>query len=74
MELPDPEQCIRDQEISDFILAVVKYLRPPVRMLTESLVRVLIESCAVKLGENVRISWKMSGNPVENDTNVILMQ
>ncbi len=74
VELPYPEQCICNEEIANLIFAVVKYLCTPVRMLTKSRVRMLIQTSTIKLTQTMCIPWKMSRNPVKNDTNVIFVQ
>ena len=74
MEVLHPEKCIGNQEVPYLILAKIKYLRPPVRMLPFSWICILVSCCSVKLGKSMLVLWKMCRNPVHNDTDSISMQ
>ena len=74
MEMLHPEKCIGNQEVPYLILAKIKYLRPPVRMLPFSWICILVSCCSVKLGKSMLVLWKMCRNPVHNDTDSISMQ
>ena len=74
MELLDPEQRIRNQKVSDFILPIIKYLGSPVRMLPLLRVGIFISRGTVKVGQSMDISGKMSRNPVQDHANLILMK
>src|SRR5699024_5964267 len=73
MEMLHPEQRIADQEIFYLRLAVVKNLRTPVRVLTFSRIRIFINRCTVKIRKSVRVSWKMSRYPVQNNPDFIFV-
>ena len=53
MELFDPVQCVRDQEILDFVFSIIKDLGTPVRMLSLTWVRMLVDTGSVKLCQSV---------------------
>ena len=74
MELLHPVKRIRKQEILHLRTAVVKDLGAPVRMLSLSRVRMLVYGIAVKICESLGIFRKMSGNPVQNDTDLVAMK
>ena len=74
MELPEPEQHIRNQEILDLRLTVVENLCPPVRVLAKPGIGMLKDTLAVKLHQPVRIRRKVCRNPVQNYSYPRLMQ
>ena len=74
MKFLDPEQCVGNQEIHNFIFAVIKYLGSPVRMLSHSRIGMLKQRSAVKLCQAMCVSRKMSRYPVQNHPDLIFMQ
>ncbi len=74
MVLSDPVENVRNQEIPDLILRIIKYLRAPVRMLADSRIGMLKDTLSVKTPKPVRVSRKMRRNPVKDNTYFILMQ
>src|SRR5205814_9616268 len=62
----EPEQRVRQQEVADFIAAVVEDQRAPVLMLALPRIGVLVERRAVESREAVLILRKMSRHPVED--------
>ena len=70
----DPEKSIGDQEVPDFILTVVKDLRSPVRMLSDPRVRMLENTLSVKPSQSMGIRCKMCRNPIQDHTDLMLMQ
>ncbi|GFI49991.1 hypothetical protein IMSAGC020_01192 [Lachnospiraceae bacterium] len=71
MELLHPVQRIRDQEITHFILTIVKYLRAPVRMLSLLRIRIFISRSPVKISKPMDIPWEMRRHPVQYHTNLV---
>ena len=69
MELFYPEQCICSEKIGNLIAAIIKYISSPVRMLSTSWIRMLIERHAVKSSKAMGVSREMCRYPVKNDTN-----
>ena len=65
--LVQPEQRVRQEEVADFVAPVVEDQRAPVAMLPLPWIGVLEERGAVEGRETVRVLWKMSGDPVEDD-------
>src|SRR5437762_2583183 len=61
-----PEEGVRQEEVPDFVAAVVENQGAPFPMLTLSRILVLEERRAVKLREAVRVFRKMTGDPVQN--------
>ena len=74
MEMLDPEQRVCNEEISHFCLAIVKDLRPPVRMFALSWIRILKSRRSVKIRQSMRVSGEMCGYPVKNNPNIVPMQ
>ena len=74
MELLNPVNCISDQEILYLILAVIKYLGAPVRMLTLARIRILKQAAAVKCRQTLLVPREMRRYPIKNDTDLVFMQ
>ena len=74
MELLDPVQGIGNQEVLHFVHLVVKYLGAPVGMLALSGIRILIQRLAVEVRQTMGVLGKMGRNPIQDDTNLLLMQ
>ena len=70
----NPEQSVTDQEILHFMFAVIKYLGTPVRMFSFSRICIFIQAGSVKLCQSEGISREMSRYPVENDSDLILVE
>ena len=73
VELFDPVQSVRDQEILDFVFSIIKDLGTPVRMLSLTRVGMLVDTGSIKLCQSVSIFRKMRRYPVEDDTDLIFM-
>ena len=74
MVFGQPIQRIGNQEILDLVSAVVKNFGAPIRMLALLWVCILIQRLAVKVCQTVFVTRKMCRNPVQNDTDFMLMQ
>ena len=70
----NPEQCIGDQEIADFIFSKVKHFCSPVRMFSKSWICIFIRRSSVKISKSMCILREMGRYPVQNDTDLISMQ
>ena len=64
MEFPKPEQNIGDQEILHLIFPIVENLGSPVRMFSQTWIRVLIDTLAVKFSQAMGICGKVGRHPV----------
>src|SRR5688572_10755887 len=73
MELLEPEQRVRQQEIPDFVTPEVKDQRAPVTMLTLAGVRMLVEFGAIEARQAVGVFRKMPWYPVENHGQAVLV-
>ena len=62
--LLDPHKGTADQKVLDLILAIIKDLGTPLRMLALSRIRILIQGLTVEICQSMRILWKMRRNPV----------
>ena len=69
MELVHPEHSVGNKEIRHLILAIIKHLGSPVRMLSLAWIRIFIDTAAIKISKSMGIPWKMSRNPVKNNAN-----
>ena len=56
------------------MLAVVENLGAPVRVLAFSGILILKAGPAVKVGQTMCVLWKMSGYPVQNHTDTVLVK
>ena len=66
MELLKPEHEIRNQEIANFVAAVVENQSPPFLVLTDAGITVFVEMGAVEEGETVGILGEVPWNPVDD--------
>src|SRR6185437_7931408 len=71
--LVEPEEGVREQEILNFIAAVIKNQRTPVGMSAAARVGVLVKMRAIEKREPVRIAREMPGRPVEKNSDACLM-
>ena len=71
VELLDPEQRARDEEVGDLVAAVVEDQRAPVLVLAEPRILVLVERGAVEAGEAVRVLREVAGHPVEDHADAV---
>src|SRR4051794_208771 len=74
MELVDPEECVRDEKITNLVTPVVEDERAPIRMLTEPWIIVLVECRPVEPSKRIIVLRKVGRHPIENDADVVLMQ
>ena len=74
MELFNPENGVADQKILHLILAVVKDLGAPVRVLALSGVRVLVEGFSVEVRQSVGVLGEMRGHPIQNHTDSMAVE
>src|SRR3989338_355927 len=68
-----PEKDIGCEKISHLVSAIVKYKCPPIRMRTFLRVLMLIEGSPIKLNQTVSVTREMGRDPVNNNTDIILM-
>ena len=73
MVLLEPEQRVRQQEVADFVPAVVEDQRAPVLVLALPRILVLVQRRAVEAREAVLVLRKMAGHPVEDDADAGLV-
>ena len=72
--LVEPEEGVGDQEIPHLVPPVIEDQCPPVAVLPEPWILVLVECGAVEAGQPVRILGKMAGHPVEDHPDARPMQ
>src|SRR5689334_17841975 len=68
-----PEECVASQEVADLVAPEVEDESAPVGVLTQAWVFVLVEVGAVKVVEAVLVFGEVGGNPVEQDTDTVLV-
>ena len=73
MIIAKPEFGRAHQEGSDLVPTVVKDLGAPLLMFALSRVGVFVAGLAVKVGKTVCVSREVGRNPVENDTDTVLV-
>ena len=69
-----PVERISDQKVLHLVLGIVENFCPPVRVLPHPGIRIFIAGRAVEVRKSVRVLWEMGGHPVENDTDIFLME
>ena len=67
MEFLDPEQSICREEVGNLIAAIVEYISAPVRMLSSSWIRMLIEWHSIETSKSVCIPREMCRYPIEDN-------
>ena len=72
--LVEPEEGIGDQEIPHLVPPVIEDQCPPVAVLPEPRILMLVEGGAVEPGQAVCILGKMAGDPVEDHPDARLMK
>ena len=73
MELLNPEKSICNKEVSHLTSAVIEYICSPVRVLSSSWIRVLIQRHTVETSKAMGVSWEMSRYPVKDNADTVLM-
>src|SRR5208282_2011631 len=73
MVLIEPEQGVAQKVIRHFAPAVVENQRIPISVAALARVGVLIERRAVKVCQPMRIIGEMAGDPVDDDTDALVM-
>src|SRR3989304_7023341 len=68
-----PEKDIGCEKISHLMPTVIKNECPPIRMRTFFRVFMLIEGSPVKLNQAVSVSWEMGRNPINDNSDIVLM-
>src|SRR5262249_43690005 len=68
-----PIECAVEKEVSDLNAIVIEDAAVPVRMVAEPRVGMIVEVCAVELGEPMRIVWKVCRGPIHQHTDSGLM-
>ena len=74
VEFLEPEYGIGDKERDDLVLGVIKYVCTPLPVLAEPRVCILVARCSVKSYETFEVLREMSGNPVKDDTDSVLVE
>ena len=74
MELFNPEQGIRNQEVPHFIFPIIKNLCSPIRMFSLSWICVFISRSPIEIRQSMSIPREMCRNPIQNYANLILMK
>ena len=68
-----PEKGIRDEIIFHLVPSVIEYKCPPLPVLPLLWVRMFVETCPVEKTQTVGILGEMSGYPVNDDADAVLM-
>src|SRR4028118_740173 len=71
--LVEPEQGVGNQEVADFVAVVVEHQRTPLFMFSFTRVRMLVEWGAIKERQTVAIFGEVTGHPVHNHPNPVLV-
>src|SRR6185312_624419 len=72
--LIEPEESVPDQKTLHFTPAVIEHERIPIRLLSLARIGVLVEMRAVEITQARFILRKVRRNPVENDSNSMLVE
>ncbi|CRH94700.1 Uncharacterised protein [Chlamydia trachomatis] len=74
MEVFEPVQGVRNQEVADLATTEVENVGSPVRMLATQRIRILIQGSAVETSKRPVVLWEVGGNPVKDDANSGLVE
>ena len=74
MKLAQPEECIGDQKITNFVAPVVENVSAPIGMLAFAWIKVLVKRRAVESSQRKRVFRKMRRHPIHNHADTALMQ
>ena len=74
VELLEPVQRVRDEEVAHLVAAVVEDQGAPVLMLAAPRIRVLVERLAVEAGQSERVLREVPRHPVDDDADAGLVQ
>ena len=74
MELAEPVESVRDEEIPNLVPPVVEDERAPVWMRASAWILVLVEGGAVEAGEREVVAREVRGHPVEDHAEAVLME
>ena len=74
VELVDPVEGVRHEEVPHLVARVVEDERAPVRMLAEPRVEVLVEGRAVEPSERPLVAREVRGHPVDDHADAALVQ
>ena len=70
----NPKQCVCNQEVLYFRSSKIEDFGSPIRVLPLSWVFMLENSSSIEHSQPMCVFWKMSWNPIQNNTNIILME
>jgi hypothetical protein len=73
VELLEPVQRVRHQEVAHLGAPVVEDVGPPLRVLAAARVRVLVQRCPVEAGERPVVLGKVCGHPVQQHADTRLV-
>ena len=73
VEFLEPVHGVCNEEVLDFVTAQVENVGAPVRVFALSRVGMLVAGCAVKAAEGVRIFREVGWNPVQDDSDFVLV-
>ena len=73
MEFFQPINGTADQEIADFVAAIVVDQGTPIPMFTQPGILMLIERCAIKPSQTVGVLGKVRRHPVQDDSDIVLV-
>ena len=74
MEFLQPIERTADQEVADFIAAVVVDERPPIPVFTQPRIFMLVEGGAIEPGKAMSVLGEVRGDPVDDDADAGLVQ
>src|SRR5262245_51928219 len=60
----EPEECVTDQEITDFGASIIEDLGAPVTMFAKPWIFVFIKMGSVEIAETMDIARKVRGHPI----------
>src|ERR1700730_17671661 len=73
MVFVEPEQSVCDQEVPNFAPPEVKNERAPIAVFALPRISVFVETCTVKLSQTKGIFGEMPRNPVQDDSDSLLV-
>src|SRR6202022_2802442 len=69
----EPEKSVCDQEVTYFVPTEVEDQCAPIAVFSLPRIGVFVKLCSVELSQSKGVLWEMPRNPVENDSDALLV-
>src|ERR1700693_2108270 len=69
----EPEKSVCDQEVTYFVSTIVEDQRAPIPVFSLPRIGVFVKPCSVELSQSKGVLGEMPRNPVQNDSDALLV-